>query len=47
MSVNDDAGHGVTLVEPYVEEALVELKWRGGFYIEAHTNLALYILPFL
>ncbi|PWA92204.1 Zinc finger, C2H2 [Artemisia annua] len=37
MSVNDDAGYGVTLVEPYVEEASVELKWRGGFYIEPHT----------
>ncbi|GJS76938.1 zinc finger, C2H2 [Tanacetum coccineum] len=37
-SVNDDARYGVTLVEPYTEEAtLAELKWRGGFYMEAHT----------
>ncbi|GKE36148.1 zinc finger, C2H2 [Tanacetum coccineum] len=36
--VNDDARYGVTLVEPYTEEAtLAELKWRGGFYMEAQT----------
>ncbi|GJY79638.1 hypothetical protein Tco_0485439 [Tanacetum coccineum] len=34
--VNDDARHGVTLMEPYTEEAtLAELKWPGGFYMEA------------
>ena len=37
MSGNDDAGYGVTLVDSYVEDASVELKWLGGFYIEAHT----------
>nr|GEW43008.1 zinc finger, C2H2 [Tanacetum cinerariifolium] len=37
-SINDDARYGVTLVEPYTEEAtLAELTWRGGFYMEAPT----------
>ncbi|PWA37999.1 Zinc finger, C2H2 [Artemisia annua] len=35
--VNDDGRYGVTLVDPYAEEATLELKWRRGFYIGAPT----------